>query len=321
MDRADPVLAQVVRSGFVESEHRGRVVALGPDGDVLLAAGDPVVPVLLRSCAKPLQAVAMLRAGLDLDGAHLAVACASHDGTDQHLRLVREVLWSVDLDESALDNTASLALEPEAAARQVLGGGADRLHHNCSGKHAAMVATCVVNRWPTSGYLEASHPLQQRVLATIEELCDAPVEAVAVDGCGAPIAAVALTGLARAFSRLATADPATAEGRVAAAMRAHPVVVGGVRRDVTRIMRAVPGLLAKDGAEGCFAVAAPDGTAVAVKVGDGAARAAVPVAVAALRQAVVTDAAMEELAAPPVLGHGRPVGSIRVVVPFTGSAG
>lgn len=284
-----------------------------PNGDAG-ATGAVDEPVLLRSCAKPLQAVGMLRQGLELDGPHLAVACASHDGTDPHLRLVREILADVGLDEQALDNVAGLAMEPRAAAAQRLADGPDRLHQNCSGKHAAMLATCVVNGWPTDGYRDRDHPLQKAILATVEELTGEGTAHVAVDGCGAPISAASLTGLARAYASLATAKAErTPEGRVAAAMRAHPDIVGGEERDVTKLMRAIPGLLAKDGAEGVYAAALSDGRAVALKITDGSMRACLPVMVAALESLGVASEDLHALAEVPVLGHDHQVGSIRAV--------
>jgi L-asparaginase II len=307
----DPVLAEVVRSGVVESVHRGRLVALRADGAVARSVGAVGEPVLLRSCAKPLQAVAMLRLGLDLDGAELAVACASHDGTPAHVAIVRRVLAGVGLDEAALGNAELLPLEPRAAAERVLAGGPDRLHHNCSGKHAAMVATCVVNGWSIDDYLGPAHPLQVGILATVEDLAGEAPTTVAVDGCGAPIAALTVGALARAFARLATAPAGTAEHRVAGAMRAHAEVVGGERRDVTRLMRAVTGLLAKDGAEGCYAAAGADGRAVAFKVADGSGRARAPIMVAALRALGFDQPGLTDLAEVPVLGGGRPVGLVR----------
>jgi L-asparaginase II len=317
----DPVVVEVVRGGFVESVHRGRVVGLDATGTTVLDVGDTSAPVLLRSCAKPLQAVGMLRSGLDLDGAELAVVCASHSGTERHLDLVRAVLDGAGLDETTLDNTPALALDPVVASSQLLGKGPDRMHQNCSGKHAGMLATCVVNGWPTTGYLDPAHPLQVALLAAVAEQCGEAPAHTAVDGCGAPIVAVSLRGLATAFRRLALAGDASAEGRVAAAMRAHPAVVGGDGRDVTRLASAVAGLVAKDGAEGCFAAALADGRAVAVKIDDGTGRAWPPVAVAALTrlgEGGNDPAAMARLAAPPVFGHGVEVGAIRPAGPLAG---
>jgi L-asparaginase II len=175
-----------------------------------------------------------------------------------------------------------------------------------------MVATCVVADWPVAGYLDVDHPLQRALRITIEELTGEQVEAVGVDGCGAPLFALSLTGLARAFAALTTALPGSAEHQVAHAMRAHPEVVGGRSRSVSRLMTGVPGLLAKDGAEGAFAAALPDGTAAAVKIADGAGRAAAPVLVAALRALGLSAPVLDELATTPVLGGGRVVGELRV---------
>jgi L-asparaginase II len=310
----DAVVAEVIRDGFVESTHRGRVAGVDADGDVRVSVGLVDAPVLLRSCAKPLQAVGMVRAGLDVDAEALALITASHAGTVRHLGVVRDLLATAGLDEAALANTPALALDPRAAAEQLLHGGPDRLHQNCSGKHAGMLATCVRNGWPTDGYLDRDHPLQRALVAVMAELTGEPPAHVATDGCGAPVVAVTVDGLARAFARLATSEPSTPEGRVAAAMRAHPDLVGGDERAVTRLMRAIPDLLAKDGAEGCFAAAMPDGRSVGVKIADGAGRVAAPVAIAALASLGVDVEAATDLASPPVLGHGRPVGSIRIHV-------
>ena len=311
MTGVEPVVAEMVRDGFVESRHRGRVVGLDADGDLALSIGPVDEPVLQRSCAKPLQAVGMVRAGLDVGDEELAVVSASHAGTAVHLEVVRRLLSSVGLSEDDLDNTPALALDRRAAAEQVLHGGADRLHQNCSGKHAGMLATCVANGWPTGGYLEPDHPLQLRLVASMGELAGETPSHLATDGCGAPIVATSLTGLARAFARIVGAPEHTPEGRVARAMRAHPELVGGDGRDVSTVLRAVLGSVAKDGAEGCFAVSVAGGPSVAVKIGDGAGRAAAPVALAALSALGVDVSGAGDLLAPPVLGHGRPVGALR----------
>jgi L-asparaginase II len=192
---------------------------------------------------------------------------------------------------------------------QCAGRPADRLAQNCSGKHAAMLVTSAINGWPVAGYLRPDHPLQTLVAETVEELAGEPVAAVAVDGCGAPAFAIGLTGLARAFGVLARAAPGTAEGAVAAAVRGHPEHLGGTGREVTELIRAVPGLIAKDGAEGVYAAALPDGSAATLKVSDGVERARQPVMVALLRRL----GARVELGDPPVLGHGVPVGSVSAV--------
>jgi len=317
-------LARVVRGDLVESVHLGHLVVLAPDGSVRLALGDPQVTVLARSSLKPLQAVGMLRAGLDLDGPHLALACASHDGTPEHLRVVRETLLGAGLDESALDNTPDLPLDAEAAfAWRTDGHGPEPVAQNCSGKHAAMLATCVAHAdepgWEPERYREAEHPVQIACRAAVEELTGEQAWHVTVDGCGAPLFSTTLVGLARAFARIAVApvaEPGTPLARVALAMSEHPELVGGAARDVTRAMRAVPGLVAKDGADGVYAAALPDGSALAFKVTDGAGRPRPAVLAAALRVAGAGAvpgadlAALDALGDVPVLGHGEPVGAV-----------
>jgi L-asparaginase II len=304
-------VAHVVRSGFVESVHQGSAVALAPDGSVALDVGATTSPVFPRSSNKPLQALAMLRSGLDLDGELLALASSSHSGEEFHRDGVRRVLADAGLDEGALQNTPGLPFDEEEQRRWLASGqGPARITQNCSGKHAAMLATCVTAGWDTATYLDPQHPLQRAIAATLAELAGEPVAAVGVDGCGAPVMAISLTGLARAFASLATARPGTLEGRVAAAMRAHPEWVGGTRRAVTALMRGVPGLIAKDGAEAVYAAALPDGTSVAVKVADGNDRAAPVLLAQALREVGVEAAVLDEVGRPPVLGHGQPVGAI-----------
>jgi L-asparaginase II len=282
------------------------VIALRADGSVARALGRPDSTMLPRSSLKPLQAAGMLRAGLEVGDEELALACASHSGQPEHQAVVRRILAAAGLDESDLDNTPGMPLHgPTRRAMTRAGEGPSRITMNCSGKHAAMLATCVAAGWPTQGYRDPSHPLQQSLRATVEELTGDRVAATVVDGCGAPLFAVSLTGLARAFSRL---------GRPAAAMRSHPFLVGGEGRDVTALMSGVPGLVAKDGAEGVYAAGFDDGRAVAVKIDDGGARARMPVLVAALRLLDVDEAALDELATVAVLGHGDRVGEVRALL-------
>jgi len=306
-----PVLVELVRSGVVESTHAGSVVALRPDGSTALSLGVVDRPVFPRSSNKPLQAVGLLDAGWSPpDDQTLALATASHSGLPVHLEVVRRTLAAAGLTEESLGCPALLPLDVDAAhALLRAGGGATRLTMNCSGKHAAMLATCVANGWPTEGYLAPDHPVQRAMTATIERLAGEPVRHVAVDGCGAPQHALTLTGLARAFTALVTGDGTCR--RTADAMRAHPDLVGGPGREVTRLMAGIPGLVAKDGAEGVFAAALPDGSSAAVKVADGSTRAAVPMLVGALRALGVTADVLDELATEPVLGGGVPVGELR----------
>ncbi|WP_019632866.1 asparaginase [Actinomadura atramentaria] len=313
--RVNPVLVEVERSGFVESRHRGSAVGLAADGSVAVSAGEPDHPVFPRSANKPMQAVAMLRAGLDLDGELLALAAGSHSGEDFHVAGVERLLASVGLGAGDLRCPEAWPLDPEAE-RQVVrdGGGRSALRMNCSGKHAGMLAACVAAGWSTDDYLDPQHPLQVSTAAVVAELTGEKPAATGVDGCGAPLFAVSVTGIARAFRRLVLAGPGTPERRVADAMRAHPQWTSGTRREELRLMEAVPGLIVKCGAEGVDAFAAADGRAGAVKIDDGAMRARTPVTVALLR-AVGLDgdaAVLDALAAPLLHGGAAPAGAVRI---------
>jgi L-asparaginase II len=320
--RQDPVLAEVVRSGFVESRHRGRAVGLRADGSTAVCAGAVTEPVFPRSSNKPMQAAAMLACGLKLDGELLALAAASHSGEDFHIAGVRQILADAGLTPDALQCPPDYPFD-EAAHRELLcaGGGPDRIHMNCSGKHAAMLATCVAAGWPTASYRDPAHPLQRAIAATVAELAGEPVAAVGVDGCGAPVLAISVAGLARAFRALVLAEPGTPERQVADAMRAHPAWTSGTTRPESQLMTAVPGLLLKAGAEGVEAFGLADGRAGALKLDDGAARARSPVTVAVLRELGVAGvpgadlAALDGLATGPVTGGGEPVGEIRATLP------
>lgn len=304
-----PVLAHVVRGGAVESVHRGLAVVTTPGGAVAQAWGDPATPVFPRSSAKPMQAVAALSVGAGLSGAALALACASHSGEDAHLAGVRAMLAGAGLSEDDLDNTPARPIDEDALAAWLAAGlPAASVAQNCSGKHAGMLIACRAAGWPTVGYRDSGHPLQRLILATVEELSGEPVSAVVVDGCGAPAHRLPLAGLARAFGRLAAAASGH-ERQVADAMRAHPWFVGGTGRPDTDLMRAVPGIIAKEGAEAVFAVGLPDGRGIAVKIADGA-RAARVVAAGVLAGLGVDPDAVAGLGHLPVLGHGEPVGAV-----------
>jgi L-asparaginase II len=308
------VIARVVRSGFVESLHYGTAVAVNADGDVIAAAGTPASPIFPRSSNKPLQAVAMLRAGLPVEGALLALSAASHSGERFHLDGARRILAESGLDPSYLQNPADLPYdETERANWLRIGREPTPLAHNCSGKHAAMLATCVENGWPTGSYLDPGHPLQELLAETVADLAGEPVAAVGVDGCGAPVFALSVLGLAAAFARMATSAPDSAEGRVAAAMRQHPEWLGGTDRDVTQLIRGVPGIIAKDGAEAVYAAALPDGRAAALKIADGGQRARPVVLAALLRRLGLAAPILDELATAPVPGGGRSVGVVECV--------
>ncbi|GAB2973672.1 asparaginase [Saccharothrix stipae] len=306
---AHELVAEVWRGEFLESVHHGSVIALDRTGREVLAVGRPHDTTYPRSSNKPVQALAMLRHGLDLDGELLALACASHSGEDFHIDGVQRILHAHGLDETALQCTPDLPIGEDALKAHLRAGRPKAAKYmNCSGKHAAMLATCVVNGWSTHDYLDPAHPLQRAIRDTLEELAGERIGAEGVDGCGAPLFGISLTGLARAFSSLAGAEDGPRR-RIARAMSRHPEWVGGTNRDVTKLMRAIPGAVAKDGAEGVYAIGLPTGEAVACKIADGSSRARAVVVVAALRRLGVV--APDELATYPVLGHGRPVGAVR----------
>jgi L-asparaginase II len=304
------------RSGFDESVHFGAVVALDTDGSIAFSVGDSEVAVYPRSSNKPMQAVAMVRAGLELDPELLALVCASHDGTAVHLAAARRILAGAGLDEQSLGNTPDLPLD-EHSAHEVLrhGGGRTPLQMNCSGKHSGMLATCVVNGWAhDQTYLDVDHPLQRRITDTIAELTDGGIPHIGVDGCGAPAHVMSLIGLARGFRSIAIGAAGASGDAVHRAMTGHPVMVGGERRDVTAFMQHVPGLMAKDGADGVFAAALPDGRAVAMKIADGGNRARPPVMLSALERLGVVTLDLAPVVAEHIRGHGRIVGSVRSLI-------
>ena len=303
------IVAAVDRNGVDESFHHGTVVVAHPSGCRALV-GDIDTVIYPRSSLKPLQTTAMLDAGLRLDSRGLALACASHDGSPAHLAVVREVLAGAGRSEADLATTPDLPYDRGEAERVLAaGGGRTSLQMNCSGKHAAMIATCVAAGWPVDGHLEPDHPLQVHIAAIVERLTG-DVAHIGVDGCGAPTHAVPIGGLALAISAIAAE-----RGKVWSAMTAHPELVGGPERPVSVLMRAVPGLMAKDGAEGVFVAGLLDGRAVVVKISDGASRAAAVVAAAALRTlGVDVPDEVDALLAPPVLGGGRTVGRVRALL-------
>ncbi|MBF8190648.1 asparaginase [Nonomuraea sp. K274] len=305
------VLAEVIRSGFVESVHYGSAVGLDPSGRAEVTLGRVDAPVLPRSSAKPFQALACLVAGAALAGRRLAIAAGSHTGEDFHVGLVRELLADYGLTTGALACPPSWPEDRptmEELIRQ--GAGVSRERMNCSGKHAAMLAACVANGWDVAGYLSPEHPLQLRVRSVTEELAEEKTAHVVVDGCGAPLFGCSLTGLARAARALVVAAPGSGPRQVADAMRAYPEYVGGTGHQNTELMRALPGAVAKGGAEGVLVVALESGHAAAVKVIDGSPRATTAIALAVLRLMgcdVTSAGAFEHV---DVLGGGVPVGRI-----------
>ena len=317
----DPVLVEVVRDGLVESVHHGRVAVTDPDGALIASLGDPDALVYPRSSSKPLQAVGMLRAGLDLDGELLALVCASHSGEPFHRAAALRILAEAGLDESALQDPPDWPLDDEAREELLRAGGTKtRLAMNCSGKHAGMLLTAVRTGSDPATYLQPEHPVQKAVEDALADLTGETPAGPAVDGCGAPLWAVSLTGLARAFGRVATGG-GPAEARVAAAVRTHPEFVSGTRRDELALHRGLPGIIAKAGAESVYAVGLPDGRGVALKIDDGSTRGrAVAMAAVLQRLGLVADV-LDAQVSVPVLGGGLPVGEVRPHAPTLAGIG
>ncbi|BBL78529.1 asparaginase [Rubrobacter xylanophilus] len=283
----------LTRGGLVEGVHRGRLVVCDASGAILEAAGDPEFPVYLRSSAKPFQAMPLVLSGaadaLGLGEEELAVACASHNGEQEHLAAVRSLLRKAGLTEEALQSGVHPPLHAPVAEELARSGERPRpLHGNCSGKHAGMLAVCAHQGWDTGSYRELTHPLQRWVLEIVARMCGVERENIPVprDGCGVPTFAVPLRGLAAGFARLATGRElpdrlAEASLRIREAMRSRPFMVAGTGRLDTALMQKTE-LVVKSGAEAVFAAGSPEGWGVALKISDGASRAVRPAAVAAL---------------------------------------
>lgn len=313
-------LAVVNRGGFVESRHLGAAAVVDAEGQLLSALGDVRAPIFPRSSLKFVQALAMLEAGAPLAGEHLAVACASHVGTPLHVALVRDILGRAGLDERALLCPATWP--NDRAARDSLirtGEPSSTVYMECSGKHAAFLAACVAAGWPIENYLHPEHPAQKLVRETLARFAGEQVSVTAVDGCGAPVFAVSLAGLARATSRFATSQSSSPFGifrnaaKIWEAAQQHPWTIAGSGRPDSVVLEEL-GVLAKTGAEGVLVLAAPDGTAIAMKSLDGSTRANMLPGLQLLVAAGSVDAARAEAVLPKlrlrVTGGGQPVGGI-----------
>jgi L-asparaginase II len=263
-----PLTVAVERGGAVESRHRVHAVRLDPSGALVEARGEPGLVTYVRSAAKPLQALLLVRAYGDLAEEDVAIAAASHGARAEQLAAVRELLARAGAREDDLECGAV---------------DGSRLKHNCSGKHAGFLCVCAARGWPFEGYRLPQHPLQQELAALV---CDAAgVEPgaypTAVDGCGVVTFALPLERMAHAFGRF-TRGELEGAARVRAAMTAHPALVEGPGWAATELMQARPGVVAKGGAEGVLCVGLEDGSALALKVEDGARRPLLPAAAALL---------------------------------------
>lgn len=259
---AEPLRVAVRRGAFLECVHEVHAVAVR-DREVVASAGDPSLVASLRSSAKPLQALPVARAYRELGTEELAIASASHYGTPLHVEAVRKLLVATNGSEDELDCGLQEGRPP------------DPIFDNCSGKHAGMLATCRAHGWPVEGYRHRGHPLQELLLAEVAAAADLEPDEVqtGIDGCGVVAFAIPLERAALAFARLERLEGGT---RIAAAMRAHPELVGGEGATDTELMRAHPGAVAKGGAEGLLCATLADGTGVALKVADGNSRALRP---------------------------------------------
>jgi L-asparaginase II len=307
-------IAIMTRSGVDESVHFGALVALNADGSIAFSVGDPNVTIFPRSATKPFQALAMVRAGLSLPPEQLALVCASHSGQEVHQQTARKILASVCLDESALLNIPAFSIHVPSAHEAIKSGiGKTALQMDCSGKHSGMLATCVINGWPTANYLDPEHPLQVAITETITDVTGAVPVAIGTDGCGAPAHVIPLQHLAKAMRALAVGE-AGAEGRqIFEAMEKYPHMVAGDDRHVTTIASAIPGLAAKDGAESIYVATMNDGRAVAMKLSDGSGRGIATVLLATLRRLSVDVSQVPSSVTEVVLGHGKPVGAVRAI--------
>jgi L-asparaginase II len=298
------VLAQLVRSGLIESTHSGHLILIAADGSDLLTLGDVDAEIYPRSAIKSLQAAAMVRSGLNLNDEQLALVCASHGGTSRHQEVALEILHSVGLSELDLQNTPDTPLDRDA---RIKWGDkpATSLAANCSGKHSGMLATCVINGWDIKTYRDANHPLQIAIVNEIADLIGRPINRTSIDGCGAPLFSMSTRSVAVAARRMRIdSDPVFT--KVISACLKHPEMILAEGAFDTRMMRSVPGLFVKGGAESVMLASLADGGAIAWKISDGGNRANGPMIKAALAKFGINI----EGEAVDVLGGGNVVGSL-----------
>lgn len=300
--------AELLRGGIVESRHRAIAAVTDPSGKLIDQLGSAKRVVYPRSAVKPLQTVAMRRAGLNLEGAALAITSASHHGTSLHTQLVLEVLNSVNLGVDALQCPTAWPGNLSARAKAQ---GPTRLFFNCSGKHAGFLAASKLAGFDTATYLDASNPLQLMVREVIEEFSGEHIVHSTIDGCGAPLHSLTVEGLARAFGKLAQTEP-----EIFAAMVENPAVIGDEGTADAILMREL-GVVSKLGAEGVLAVATKTGYGLAIKIADGAHRPSAPILLGLMRRhELISQSEFERvfaLVAPQVLGGDQEIGQLRLL--------
>jgi L-asparaginase II len=306
-------LARVIRNDVIESRHTGHVVVCDGDGTILASLGDPHRSTYVRSAVKPFQALAVLEiledAGVVLDVDSMAIACASHDGSDDQQIQAARLLAEAGLDESALQCPAALPKDPDTAWHQ---RWPYPLAHNCSGKHASFLLATVTMGADPAGYLDQDHPLQRKVAQAVRDACSTDLGGPGVDGCGAPAWLMPLDAMARGFARLAAGATPPLQ-RVRDAMQARPELVGGPGAYDTELMQGDGRIVAKRGAEAVFAAGVVIGgtpLGIAVKITDGGHRADGPVAAALLEALGCTTP--QQIRRPPVFGGGVPQGVLEV---------
>ena len=328
---SNPVLVEVMRGGIVESRHRGSFAVVDAGGGLVVGVGDIMRPVFPRSSIKALQALPMVERAADRFGftdGEIALACASHSGEAEHVRLARAMLAKIGLSE------ADLVCGPhwpyDGASQRALAASGEqpaRIHNNCSGQHAGMLALALALGADPAGYAQSSHPVQRKVAATLHEFCgiDPDSQPCAIDGCSVPTWALPLAALAHGFARFASGaglspERQRAARRIIAAVRAHPFLVSGSERFCTRLMQTVPRAFVKTGAEGFFCGALPHaGFGIALKCDDGGGRAAEVIMAALLAHLPVwtadEEARLRSFATVPLSNWaGLEVGEIRAVV-------
>jgi L-asparaginase II len=281
-------LAEVTRGELTESWHRGIAVLTGPDGKIIAERGNAKRLIYPRSAIKPLQTLAMVRSGMKLEGAELAITSASHRGTDAHLALVRSILAKAGLEESDLQC-------PEG------------IGYNCSGKHAGFLTCEVINGWNKAEYLSIDNPMQTLVIEVLEEFSGEKILHSTVDGCGAPLHSMTVEGVAKAMGKFCLEEKELFNNLIA-----NGWVISN--HGVPDAILLDAGFLAKNGAEGVFVVATRQGHGIAIKIADGSLRAAPLIAIKLLHDhQLITDKQYSELheqLAVPVLGGGKPQGEI-----------